>query len=424
MIKTVLIVDLVGYSAVARGLEQSGSAQSVASLNEQIQGFIDEGLTAAAATREQNVTKTTGDGAILVFDQADQAHRCAVQIHRATARHNEHKADPLEYRYFRIGAASGDVTSTADSGGREDVAGVTIARAERLQTAAYSGEIVADKPTYAQLSEEHKKSYGEREKVRGKRNEEFFAHRCPVIHDVDEEFERLVAAESNWAALIRRHPRWAVAALAAAIALVFWAGSLVLGKPPPVFPGGEVMNAFQAREALKGEQDRVPGYLAMQEQALLGMEALTEVLRATREENILKQLKKTQDYFQERASDAAASEARRPLDEFLKGIRSFVDNREDARVYVFRSDPLPGGLRTTLRCETFAKVDQQINVLAFINRVRRAEVRTIDHRSNQNEFTLELKDIEQDDELWVIVGAHSKRDLPGENTYAFKEVGR
>ena len=46
MRKTVLELDLVAYSDIARVLEESTGPETVASLNDQIQAFVDEALTA------------------------------------------------------------------------------------------------------------------------------------------------------------------------------------------------------------------------------------------------------------------------------------------------------------------------------------------------------------------------------------------
>lgn len=70
MRKTVVELDLVGYSTVARLLEEAAGPQSVAALNDQIQKFIDQGLQVVELPRQKTVIKTTGDGAILVFGLA------------------------------------------------------------------------------------------------------------------------------------------------------------------------------------------------------------------------------------------------------------------------------------------------------------------------------------------------------------------
>jgi hypothetical protein len=67
--KTVLELDLVGYSDVARNLEQQVGVEVVARFNDQIQEFVDVGLAAIQSNREDVVRATTGDGAILVLKE-------------------------------------------------------------------------------------------------------------------------------------------------------------------------------------------------------------------------------------------------------------------------------------------------------------------------------------------------------------------
>jgi hypothetical protein len=75
MNKTVLELDLVGYSTIGDNLEQGLDVTTISQLNRQIQSFVDEGLKAVGVSRDNTVMATTGDGAILVFDSASDAHR-------------------------------------------------------------------------------------------------------------------------------------------------------------------------------------------------------------------------------------------------------------------------------------------------------------------------------------------------------------
>jgi class 3 adenylate cyclase len=176
--KTVLELDLVGYSGIARMLEQSTSSETVAALNDQIQGFIDQGLRSVGLAREGTVMATTGDGAILVFDHADQAHRFAVAVHEATRAYNSIRTEASAKRRFRIGAATGDITLRPRQGGGHDMAGVTIANAVRLETAAAPGTLLIDLATYNSLSPDLRGRYEGEEEVSGKHGETFRAHRC------------------------------------------------------------------------------------------------------------------------------------------------------------------------------------------------------------------------------------------------------
>jgi len=81
MTKTIVELDLIGYSDLARHLEENLSVNELALLDEQIQGFVDAGLKAVNLPREAAVLSTAGDNAFVIFDQADQAHRFALAVH-------------------------------------------------------------------------------------------------------------------------------------------------------------------------------------------------------------------------------------------------------------------------------------------------------------------------------------------------------
>jgi len=129
MKKTVIELDLKGYSDIARELEEHFSAEVVMQFNEQIQGFVDAGLKTTGTRREETVMATTGDGAILVFDDPATAHLFAEAVHEACRIHNHGKSVPAARRWFRIGIATGDLV--LETIGRE-MAGSVIARAVRL----------------------------------------------------------------------------------------------------------------------------------------------------------------------------------------------------------------------------------------------------------------------------------------------------
>jgi class 3 adenylate cyclase len=178
VLKTVVELDLVGYSTLAADLEAGlDSADPVAQLNQQIQGFIDQGLAAVGAAREDRVMATTGDGAILVFDEPEAAHQFAEAVFAATNEHNARMSRPAGKRWFRMGAATGDISMQPRPGGGYEIAGATIARAVRLEAAAQPGELVIDHDTYRRLPEKEQRQFGREEDVSGKRDETFVAHR-------------------------------------------------------------------------------------------------------------------------------------------------------------------------------------------------------------------------------------------------------
>lgn len=180
MKKTVIELDLKGYSDIARELEEHLSAEVVMQFNEQIQTFVDAGLKATESRREETVMATTGDGAIVVFDAPATGHRFAEMVHEACRVHNHGKSVLAARRWFRIGIATGDLVLET-LGATRKMAGSVIARAVRLEAAANIGEILADTDTYAALPREIQARYGAEERIAGKRDEKFPAHRCVIV---------------------------------------------------------------------------------------------------------------------------------------------------------------------------------------------------------------------------------------------------
>jgi class 3 adenylate cyclase len=183
MIRTVLELDLVGYSTIAATLEAGLDVQTSPKLNQQIQGFVDAGLKAVGVSREAAVMQTTGDGAILVFDRPSQAHVFADAVQQATRTHNATKPAGIGKRVFRVGVATGELVMERKATGGFDIAGMTIARAVRLEAKARPGEVLCDRATFDDLTAEQQKGYAGPETVAGKRDETFEAHRCVLNPD-------------------------------------------------------------------------------------------------------------------------------------------------------------------------------------------------------------------------------------------------
>jgi class 3 adenylate cyclase len=191
VIKTVLELDLVGYSSVARMLEENNGAGAVAALNDQVQRFVDDGLRAVQLPRDGTVMATTGDGAILLFEKADQAHRFATALSVATKEHNASRTEASARRRFRVGAATGEIVLRPQPGGGHDMAGITIANAVRLEAAGRPGTLLIDLATHNALPSRLQALYGPEEEVAGKRDEKFRARRC--VFDPDDAAEVHVA---------------------------------------------------------------------------------------------------------------------------------------------------------------------------------------------------------------------------------------
>jgi hypothetical protein len=183
--RTIVELDLVGYSTTARLLEQNMGSAAVAQLNEQIQTFVDAGLRAVGVRREDTVGTTTGDGAILLFDGAEQAHGFAAAVYAAAKKHSAGLVESARRR-FRMGAATGEVTLRPRPGGGFDMAGITIADAVRLEAATTPGTLLIDLATYKALPPGLQAAYGEEVVVRGKRDETYRARRCVLDPDAAE----------------------------------------------------------------------------------------------------------------------------------------------------------------------------------------------------------------------------------------------
>jgi class 3 adenylate cyclase len=183
MIKTVVELDLVGYSTIADDLDQALGVETSPKLNAQIQKFVDQGLKAVGAERSRTVMQTTGDGAILVFDNPASVHRFAEAVHVATREHNKSKNKAIGKRVFRIGIATGELVMEPQPGGGYEIAGLTIARAVRMEAKAKPGEVMVDTDTFEGLPPEEQKRYSSREIIRGKREEKFDAYRCVLNPD-------------------------------------------------------------------------------------------------------------------------------------------------------------------------------------------------------------------------------------------------
>jgi class 3 adenylate cyclase len=176
-VKTVLELDLVAFSDVARALEEALSVEAVREFQDQIQEFVDRGLASVGLERDKAVLGTAGDNAILVFDEAAVMHRFAETVQQETLRHNDQRTVDLAKRWFRMGAATGLVKLLP--GGR--IVGTTVARAVRLEAAAERGQLVVDNSTFSALPTELQRRYGSEEPIRGKRDERFQGHRCTFI---------------------------------------------------------------------------------------------------------------------------------------------------------------------------------------------------------------------------------------------------
>ena len=177
--KTILEMDLVAYSDVARMLEENLNVAAVKEFQDQIQHFVDHGLTAVGLRRHDVVMATAGDNAILMFNDAATMHKFAQTVQENTLNYNNTRSIDLAKRWFRMGAATGSVLVIPTE---HRIVGSTIVRAVRLEAAAEIGQLVVDLPTFDALPDELSNVYGSVDVIKGKRNERFEGRRCTLIN--------------------------------------------------------------------------------------------------------------------------------------------------------------------------------------------------------------------------------------------------
>jgi hypothetical protein len=178
--RTVVELDLVGYSHVARVLEQQTDARVLLHLNDQVQGFVDDGLREAGCARKDVVNGTAGDNALLVFERASEAHRFSEAVHRATAKHNAPKTDLVAHRHFRIGISTGEIGVRG-----KEISGARIIDSVRLEAAGKKGHILIDEATYEELPAKFQQCYRGPEAVADKQNNTYSVYRFVVVESVD-----------------------------------------------------------------------------------------------------------------------------------------------------------------------------------------------------------------------------------------------
>ena len=194
---TVAVVDLVGYSSIAKVLEENISTASVADLNHQIQTFINLALDRLPDGLAYRIIAWTGDGAIVFFNSAQDAHNFSQCVHVFAHEHTGRRSERTAERWFRIGISTGKVNVSAAADQSHEYAGIAIANAKRLEASAIPGEIVVDEDTFVGLATDTKLLYGPKVIVPGKRDEKFRAHRYLVTR-------QLVSSSNSGQKLTRR----------------------------------------------------------------------------------------------------------------------------------------------------------------------------------------------------------------------------
>ncbi len=142
-------------------------AEAARMLNDQILGLVRQAVFTTGTVFADVFVKSTGDGAILDFPEPQEADRFAEALHQLSDQQHNQKArqarQEMKQRSFRVGIFSGKIDRTPD-----DVAGLPVVYAARLEAAAAPGQIVIDKQSWEHLREKQQNAYGELEVISGK----------------------------------------------------------------------------------------------------------------------------------------------------------------------------------------------------------------------------------------------------------------
>jgi len=160
-IRTVASVDMVCYGSVSTQFEKlpAGDTTSVSKLNDFIQSLIEKAIEEANQKPKDVPTISTGDGALLFFDSETGAAKFAVTLRDMAEKDNAHKGRKESNRLlFRIGIATGDITSTVTRSSNGELltfraAGITIAHAVRIQTDCEPGQNSVAISTYDKIDD-------------------------------------------------------------------------------------------------------------------------------------------------------------------------------------------------------------------------------------------------------------------------------
>ena len=168
--RTLVKLDLKGYSDTANWLESLTDATSITMLNAKIRIWIENGLRQVGDDKGEILDKSAaGDSALLSFRVANDAHCFAKLIHHNLAQWNSMQLTSQKME-FRIGCATGELDVTKHDGCLNTVA-------YRLEPQASPGGTLIDAEMYKELSSEFQDEYDIEEIVPGKRKEKFRARR-------------------------------------------------------------------------------------------------------------------------------------------------------------------------------------------------------------------------------------------------------
>ncbi|MDB9374604.1 hypothetical protein [Nodularia sphaerocarpa] len=152
-VKTIVEIDLVGYGEIVKNVEQNAGVNAVYELNCKIKEFFQHGLDIVQKTWKDSVILQKGDNAQIAFSDPIDAYKFAQAVYQKVQDHNKKpNIIPSAKRYFRIGAATGEVTNSDNI---QNITGDVISRACRLEAQAKPGEFFVDRETYDAIIVQH-----------------------------------------------------------------------------------------------------------------------------------------------------------------------------------------------------------------------------------------------------------------------------
>jgi class 3 adenylate cyclase len=194
---TVVEVDLINYSEIAHQIERELGlgAAGVSLLNQQLEDLVKRALHPLRLEPKKIIKNNSGDGFVLVFDHPDDAHRFSVEFHKVCIEHNQRFANKSAHRWFRVGAATGDLNEVDNQ-----IAGVSIIEAVRLESKGNKGHILIDKKTYSSLTNVCRNDYPSKsEPITDKHNNIHQAHRYVINGIPEERSPGVVSPTELWA---------------------------------------------------------------------------------------------------------------------------------------------------------------------------------------------------------------------------------
>jgi class 3 adenylate cyclase len=194
---TIVEVDLINYSELAHQIERELGlgAAGVSLLNQQLEDLVKGALHPLRLEPRKIIKTKSGDGFVLVFDDADDAHRFSVEFHKVCFDHNQRFANKSAHRWFRVGAATGDLNEVDNK-----IAGVSIIGAVRLESKGNKGHILIDKKTYSSLTNVCRNDYPPKsEPITDKHNNIHHAHRYVMKEIPEERSPGVVSPPELWA---------------------------------------------------------------------------------------------------------------------------------------------------------------------------------------------------------------------------------